>query len=197
MNTITGSPKVDRPLTESPFSLSEMKVINASRSWARTTSLCLKIGVIACIIFSGTSFLSLIHAQNMHLASGLAATIFVVAGVATVVSFLATGFFPHWTSDAHNDCQDLIGRAKDDYQNEAIKLIRLYYQDRTKCFALVGTVEPDQLTRSLHSIIRNPFQTEAVIARLREAIRFIKTQEPLTDEVLLLAQRTYSLDEVV
>lgn len=189
--------KIDRPLTESPFSAGELKVINASRSWEKITNLSLKVGVTACVLFTGTAFFSVVSSSEIRLVTGLAALTALIASVATIISFLATGFFPHWTSDAHNDCQDLIGRAKDEYQNEAIKLIRLYYQDRPKCQALVGSVDPENLTHRLRLILQNPFQTEAVVARLREAIQFVQKGEPLKDEILLLAQRSYSLDAAV
>lgn len=180
--------------SKSPFTEKECKVLKSSSGWDTAASWSLPVCLlINSLLFVGLAFNPLIStaAQNQTGnnetdlqeskftpgLNGLIALSSTLGVLTNAISFWATGFAPHWTSNAANSKQDTLDNVKDHYLDLSGRLLRLYFSEaQDEAEKIAYNINIKELKKCCLHETQNKEKTKAILAPLKQTLLFIKTK---------------------
>lgn len=183
-----------------PFTEKQRNILLSSYRWAKTTTWSLKLGLFFnTILFAGVALSPLVPTttanqtglQATNATNGVTATtsglitFAALTGVITnAVSFLATGFFPDYSSISSNKEQDVLAEIKETYSNLAGRLIMLYYskENSEDALKIARNINHEVLSKKCFFYTQNKMQTRQITTPIRQAVEFILSDETVLPE---------------
>lgn len=183
-----------------PFTENQKNILLNSYRWAKTTTWSLKLGLaFNTILFAGVALSPLVptatgnqtNLQATNATNGVTAvtgglvTFAALTGVITnAVSFLATGFFPDYSSISSNKEQDVLAEIKETYSNLAGRLIMLYYskENSEDAIKIARNINHEVLSKKCFFYTHNKMQSRQITTPIRQAVEFILSDETVLPE---------------
>ncbi len=183
-----------------PLTNNQKNILLSSYRWAKTTTRSLKLGLVFnTVLFAGVALSPLVPTtsvnqtdlQTSNATNGVTATtgglitFVALTGVITnAVSFLATGFFPDYSSNSSNKEQDVLAEIKETYNNLAGRLIMLYYskENSEDAIKIARNINHEVLSKKCFFYTQNEMQTRQIITPIKQAVEFIVSKEIVLPE---------------
>lgn len=170
---------------KSPYSDNELDIFQKSDAMERRTIVALWGGLSISILLTFAALAGLTGGidslSNMDKAA-IAVSVAVFAGlVINPLAYYATGFAPHFSSNAFNDKQDISERYAKTLGNAAKVLLTLAHGDLNEqrlAKAIVQNIDMDALKRKVQDALKNPVRGEDVIDSLSQVVSFLKSGNP-------------------
>lgn len=187
-----------------PFTDNQKNILQNSYRWAKATTWSLKVGLaFNTVLFAGVALSPLVptttsNQTNLKISNatnevtaitGGLITFAALTGVITnAVSFLATGFFPDYSSISSNKEQDILAEIKETYSNLAGRLIMLYYSKDSleDAIKIAGNINHEVLSKKCFFYTQNKMQTRQIITPIKQAVEFILSSETVLPESIEL-----------
>ena len=166
-------------LGKSPFTAKQITIIHKSYRKECQVYWGLRLGLLTSVVTTlGLAYLGFSIKDDSS--DGLKGGVYTAAAVVTtglvVLSFWATGFAPNASSNTFNDQQDALLEMEETYEDLAYRLTALYFStQQAAAIQLARQIDTDQLKTTISHTIHNRGRGRHIMARLEEAVRYIKS----------------------